>query len=43
LRVAQDSSYRETLISHGLRNVRRFEPEVVARQYEDLYSRIVSD
>ena len=41
MRVIQDRSYRETLISRGFLNVKRFCSETVARQYEDLYSRII--
>lgn len=40
-RVIQDRSFRETLISRGFLNIKRFSPEAVARQYEDLYARII--
>jgi len=43
LRIIQDSRYRDSLINHGFDNVRRFNPETVARQYEALYSGISVD
>jgi glycosyltransferase involved in cell wall biosynthesis len=42
MRVIRDRGYRETLVNHGFRNIRRFSPETVARQYEDLYGRVVN-
>jgi glycosyltransferase involved in cell wall biosynthesis len=41
-RVIRDREYRKTLISHGFHNIRRFSPETVASQYQDLYARIVN-
>lgn len=41
IRVIREPSYREHLVSQGFRNISRFSPETVARQYEDLYARIV--
>jgi glycosyltransferase involved in cell wall biosynthesis len=39
-RVLNDDSYRKQLIINGLENIKRFNPETVARQYADLYERI---
>jgi glycosyltransferase involved in cell wall biosynthesis len=38
--VLYDNNYRNKLIYNGLENVKRFNPETVARQYIDLYERI---
>ena len=42
LRVMNDKDYREQLIEKGLRNVLRYRPETIARQYTELYSKLVS-
>jgi len=42
-KIIQDDAYRESLVTAGLRNVRRFDPAIVARQYETLYKAILSD
>lgn len=39
-RVIADSGYRDELIKAGLRNIERFSPSSVARQYEKLYNEI---
>jgi glycosyltransferase involved in cell wall biosynthesis len=36
-RVIHGAAYRESLIAAGFENVRRFSPEVIARQYSELY------
>jgi len=43
LKVICDSSYREKLISRGLRNVERFRPEKIAMQYVKLYKNIIKE
>jgi glycosyltransferase involved in cell wall biosynthesis len=42
MRVIRERSYRENLVSQGFRNIGRFSPEAVAREYENLYARIVN-
>ena len=37
LKVVNNSGYREQLVSNGLRNVKRFNPEKVARDYTKVY------
>ncbi len=39
-RVWQDDTYRNALIDNGLKNIHRFNPETVARQYEGVYEKI---
>ncbi len=39
IRVMQDGELRKALIARGFINIQRFSSEVVARQYEDLYSK----
>jgi glycosyltransferase involved in cell wall biosynthesis len=39
-RVLNDDDYRKQLINNGLENIKRFNPETVARQYADLYERV---
>jgi glycosyltransferase involved in cell wall biosynthesis len=39
-RVLNDNNYRNDLIYKGLQNVRRFNPQTVARQYAHLYETI---
>lgn len=41
-RVIDDTDYRQSLISAGFDNVKRFAPESVARQYENLYREVVA-
>jgi glycosyltransferase involved in cell wall biosynthesis len=40
-RVCEDDDYRKSLIEKGFKNVKRFNPETVARQYEAVYGRIL--
>ncbi|MCW3789203.1 glycosyltransferase family 4 protein [Plebeiibacterium sediminum] len=42
-KVIANEEYRNTLISKGLENVKRFNPKVVASQYEALYNKIYSE
>lgn len=37
MKIIEDSVYRKNLISSGLKNVRRFQPEVIAQSYISLY------
>jgi glycosyltransferase involved in cell wall biosynthesis len=39
-KINTDSQYRNQLIKKGLENVRRFDPKVIANQYEELYDEI---
>lgn len=41
VKVIQDSSYREELVRLGFENVKRFRPEKIARDYLDIYRRIL--
>ncbi len=43
LKVIQDEGYREQLIMNGLKNVERFRPEIIARQYYELYKALLGD
>ena len=38
-----DKTYRNTLIENGLKNIHRYKPETVARQYEALYEKLHTD
>jgi len=40
LRIINDMQYRTTLVDAGFENIKRFSPETVALQYEDLYRKI---
>jgi glycosyltransferase involved in cell wall biosynthesis len=40
VRVCQDDNYRNNLIQKGFENVKRFNPETVARQYEAVYEQV---
>ena len=42
LKVINDTDYRNSLINHGIKNVNRFLPEVIAAYYLTLYKRVVS-
>lgn len=43
LKVINDEVYREELIAKGLENVKRFDPNKIAKQYERLYLDIYSN
>lgn len=43
LKVINDETYRNELIKNGKENVKRFNPETVARQYVELYERVVEE
>jgi len=40
-KVIQDSSYREYLVRLGFENVKRFQPENIAKNYLDIYTNIL--
>jgi len=40
-RVIRDADYRRELIERGYRNVIRYSPDVIARQYADLYAALL--
>lgn len=42
LRICENDTYRQQLVSAGLENVKRFRPEVVAKQYVQLYKEIIA-
>lgn len=37
-RVIEDNNYRTELIQNGVQNVRRFNPEIIAKQYINIYN-----
>jgi glycosyltransferase involved in cell wall biosynthesis len=41
LKVINDSDYRNALVKAGFENVKRFQPEQIARQYAELYHELV--
>lgn len=40
LKIIEDVNYREELIEKGLINIQRFQPEIIAQQYIDIYKEI---
>jgi len=42
-KIITDADFRHTLINNGFKNVKRFDPEVIADQYYDLYSKIAGN
>jgi glycosyltransferase involved in cell wall biosynthesis len=42
-KVITDASYRETLVSNGFENVKRFSPEKIANQYQELYKEVAKN
>ncbi|HVE58491.1 MAG TPA: glycosyltransferase, partial [Pyrinomonadaceae bacterium] len=43
LKIINDDEFRETIIKNGLDNVKRFEPDFIAGQYEELYKEILNN
>ena len=43
LKVIEDAQYRNNLVEKGLENVKRFRPQTIARQYEQLYREVQKD
>ncbi|MBN1394321.1 MAG: glycosyltransferase family 4 protein [Pirellulales bacterium] len=42
LRIINDRAYRDELVRRGFENVKRFQPEQIARQYLDLYRELAA-
>ena len=42
LKVINDATYRDRLVKAGFENVKRFQPEQIARQYADLYHELLN-
>jgi glycosyltransferase involved in cell wall biosynthesis len=42
-RIIDDEAYRTGLVARGLENVRRFQPETIARAYLELYRRVLRE
>jgi glycosyltransferase involved in cell wall biosynthesis len=42
-RIIQDDSFREDRIRRGLENIKRFDPDVIANQYYNLYKKIADE
>lgn len=43
LKIIYDDDFREKIIAEGVENIKRFEPFVIAKQYEKLYDEIVGN
>lgn len=41
-KIINDAAYRQILIEAGFANVKRFSPQMVARQYQELYSEVAA-
>jgi glycosyltransferase involved in cell wall biosynthesis len=42
-RIIDDADFRESMIKKGFENIRRFDPQVIAEMYLDLYLKIYED
>lgn len=42
LRLINDGVYRDSLIDNGFNNIKRFDPKVVAKQYESIYRELAA-
>jgi glycosyltransferase involved in cell wall biosynthesis len=42
LRVIRDADYRQQLVGEGFRNITRFSPEAIAKQYLECYEKILN-
>lgn len=42
LKICEQKAYRELLITDGLENIKRFQPEYIAEQYVELYKEILA-
>lgn len=40
LKITNDENYRKDIIEKGLKNVERFEPDIIAKIYEEIYLKI---
>ena len=43
LKIINDGELRDSLIAHGLSNARRFNPSTIAKQYTDMYNKVLND
>jgi glycosyltransferase involved in cell wall biosynthesis len=43
LKVIEDEEYRQQLVKNGLENIRRFKPEIIAREYLNVYEEILGE
>ena len=43
LKVMEDVRYRQQLVKNGLENVKRFRPEIIAREYLNVYEEILGE
>jgi len=43
LKIIRDAKTRSEIVIKGRENIKRFEPERIASEYQDLYSKVVSD
>lgn len=43
LSLINDAKLRESIIDKGLSNVKRFQPDIIAKQYEQVYKEILTD
>jgi glycosyltransferase involved in cell wall biosynthesis len=43
LKIINDCEFREKIIQKGLENIKRFEPKLIAGQYEKLYEEVLAD
>jgi len=41
LKIINDDEFRESITKQGLENVKRFQPDVISKQYQDLYLEIL--
>jgi len=41
LKVINDTAYREELVRRGFENVERFQPEIIAQEYVDIYKELL--
>jgi glycosyltransferase involved in cell wall biosynthesis len=41
-KIINDDSFREGIITRGFENIKRFDPEVIAEQYFQLYRKVLS-
>ena len=41
--IIEDEDLREKLTEHGKQNLKRFQPEVIAKKYAELYEIIINE
>ena len=42
-KIIENDAYRKELVAKGFENVKRFQLEQVARQYSDIYTKLIAD